>query len=153
MSSKNMGHLTLWFKNDALCCVILNNVMCLTYPLEHETHPTTCFKLIYPYGEKIVSLPVRGLFYYLSVLGEKVHLTTHSFCLSTGCQGLKSQDKAEKGATSWFWIFLSCSIALDCFGATLLILTSVMRIKMKVEKRNFIWSLYLSYTGRIGLLR
>lgn len=84
-----------------------------------KTHPITCFKLIYPYGEKLFpylwgfiiiiikkfpgpAFSLTEVNAHCSALGEKVHPTAESSCLSVPCQDLKSQDKTKKGTTSWF---------------------------------------------------
>lgn len=93
---------------------------------------------------------------HLPVLGEKVHLTTYSLCMSIACQDLKRQNKTEKELHQLFFffaLFFSCARALDQFGATFVICTSAMRIKMKAECRggaevNLIWSLYHTQVSR-----
>lgn len=87
---------------------------------------------------------------HLPVLREKVHLTTYSLCMLIAFQDLKRQNKTETEQLNQFIfsaLFFSCAIALDEFGATFIIWTSAMQIKMKAECRggaevNLIWSLY-----------
>jgi len=57
---------------------------------------------------------------HLPVLGEKVHLTTYSLCMTVACQNLKRQDKAKKDQLQ-ISVFFSHVIAQFYFGAIFLI--------------------------------